>query len=122
MIKLNDYLVHFLVPDGVTATKISCKEFVDVLEDRIPHQWKLEFKKKGFDSSSSMLKEFLDMCVHLEEAELQKPLRKIKACTKRSMTKTEQGNIKTSPSCVTRDVTVQKTSLRKKKEKDLQLS
>eukprot|EP00957_Ditylum_brightwellii_P198088 15091623-Ditylum_brightwellii.AAC.1 len=38
MIKLNDYLVHFPVPDGVTAMKIYCKEFVDVLEDRIPYQ------------------------------------------------------------------------------------
>eukprot|EP00957_Ditylum_brightwellii_P130347 9943172-Ditylum_brightwellii.AAC.1 len=41
MIKLNDYLVQCLVPDRVTATKISCKEFVDVLEDGIPYQWKL---------------------------------------------------------------------------------
>eukprot|EP00957_Ditylum_brightwellii_P033670 2551909-Ditylum_brightwellii.AAC.1 len=70
MITLNDYLVHFPVPDRVTATKISCKEFVDVLEDGILYQWKLKFKKEGFNSSSSMLKEFLDMCVCLEEAEL----------------------------------------------------
>eukprot|EP00957_Ditylum_brightwellii_P141501 10779301-Ditylum_brightwellii.AAC.1 len=75
--KLNDYLVHFPVPDGVTATKISCKDFVDVLEDRIPYQWKLEFKKEGFDSSFSRLKEFLDVCVRLEEAKLQKLLRKL---------------------------------------------
>eukprot|EP00957_Ditylum_brightwellii_P190729 14520270-Ditylum_brightwellii.AAC.1 len=59
IIKLNYYLVHFLVPDGVTATKISRKEFVDTLEDGILYQWKLEFKEEGFDSSSSMLKEFL---------------------------------------------------------------
>eukprot|EP00957_Ditylum_brightwellii_P123058 9382966-Ditylum_brightwellii.AAC.1 len=59
MIKLNDYLVHCPVPDGVTATKITHKEFVDVLEDGVPYQWKLEFKKKGFNLSSSMLKEFL---------------------------------------------------------------
>eukprot|EP00957_Ditylum_brightwellii_P079284 6029002-Ditylum_brightwellii.AAC.1 len=76
IIKLNDYLVHFPVPDGVTATKISCEEFINVLEDGIPYQWKLEFKKEGSDSSSSTLKEFLDVCVHLEEAELQKLLRK----------------------------------------------
>eukprot|EP00957_Ditylum_brightwellii_P129609 9887204-Ditylum_brightwellii.AAC.1 len=76
MIKLNDYLVHFPVLDRVTTTKISCKEFVNVLEDGIPYQWKLELKKEGLDSSSSILKEFLDACVHLEEAELQKPLRK----------------------------------------------
>eukprot|EP00957_Ditylum_brightwellii_P019311 1457506-Ditylum_brightwellii.AAC.1 len=62
MIKLHDYLVHFLVPDGVTATKISCKEFVDILEDGILYQWKLEFEKEGFNSRSSTLKEFLDMC------------------------------------------------------------
>eukprot|EP00957_Ditylum_brightwellii_P130180 9929568-Ditylum_brightwellii.AAC.1 len=37
---------HFLVPDRVTATKISCEEFIDVLEDRIPYQWKLKFKKE----------------------------------------------------------------------------
>eukprot|EP00957_Ditylum_brightwellii_P169286 12884551-Ditylum_brightwellii.AAC.1 len=60
MIKLNDYLVQFPVLDRVVAMKISCKEFIDVLEDVILHQWKLEFEKEGFDSSSSMLKEFLD--------------------------------------------------------------
>eukprot|EP00957_Ditylum_brightwellii_P097387 7417326-Ditylum_brightwellii.AAC.1 len=76
MIKLNDYLVHFPVPDGVTVTKIACEEFINVLEDGVLYQWKLDFKKEGFDSSSSTLKEFLDMCVRLEEAELQKPLKK----------------------------------------------
>eukprot|EP00957_Ditylum_brightwellii_P050227 3808882-Ditylum_brightwellii.AAC.1 len=59
-IKLNDYLEFFLVPDGVTATKIAHKEFVDVLDDGVLYQWKLEFEKEGFDSSSFMLKEFLD--------------------------------------------------------------
>eukprot|EP00957_Ditylum_brightwellii_P114077 8697930-Ditylum_brightwellii.AAC.1 len=87
MIKLNGYLVHFPVPDGVTATKISCTEFVDILEDGIPYQWKLEFEKESFDSSSSMLKEFLDVCVLLEEAELQKLLRKKIACARK-----EHGN------------------------------
>eukprot|EP00957_Ditylum_brightwellii_P124452 9484752-Ditylum_brightwellii.AAC.1 len=76
MIKLNDYLVQFPVPDGVTTTKISRKDFVDVLEDGIPYQWKLKFEKEGFDLSSSTLKEFLDVCIHLEEAKLQKLLRK----------------------------------------------
>eukprot|EP00957_Ditylum_brightwellii_P135414 10325179-Ditylum_brightwellii.AAC.1 len=76
MIKLNGYLVQFPVLDKVTATKISCKEFVDVLEDGILYQWKLEFEKEGFDLSSSTLKEFLGACVRLEEAELQKLLRK----------------------------------------------
>ena len=75
MIKLNDYLESFPVPDGVTAKKITREEFVDVLEDRVPYQWKLEFEKEGFDLSSSTLKEFLDVCVRLEEAELQKPLK-----------------------------------------------
>eukprot|EP00957_Ditylum_brightwellii_P097900 7456153-Ditylum_brightwellii.AAC.1 len=54
VIKLNDYLEFFPVPDG----------------------WKLEFEKEGFDLSSSTLKEFLDVCVCLEEAELQKLLKK----------------------------------------------
>eukprot|EP00957_Ditylum_brightwellii_P029184 2205598-Ditylum_brightwellii.AAC.1 len=60
MIKLNDYLEFFPVRDGVIATKIAHEEFVDVLEDGVPCQWKLEFEKEGFDSSSTMLKEFLD--------------------------------------------------------------
>eukprot|EP00957_Ditylum_brightwellii_P051948 3940245-Ditylum_brightwellii.AAC.1 len=60
MIKLNDYLVHFPVPYGVTTTKIAHKDFVDVLKDGVPYQWKLEFERKGFDLSSSTLKEFLD--------------------------------------------------------------
>eukprot|EP00957_Ditylum_brightwellii_P037590 2843292-Ditylum_brightwellii.AAC.1 len=83
MIKLDDYLAHFLVRHRVTATKISCEEFVDVLEDRIPYQWKLEFKKEGFDSSSSTLKEFLDVRVCLEEAELKKLIEKKIACAKK---------------------------------------
>eukprot|EP00957_Ditylum_brightwellii_P029705 2245179-Ditylum_brightwellii.AAC.1 len=83
MIKLNDYLVQFPVPDGVTATKISCKEFVNVLKDGILYQWKLEFKKEGLDSSSSTLKEFLDVCVCLEEAELQNLLGKKIACARK---------------------------------------
>eukprot|EP00957_Ditylum_brightwellii_P110341 8416061-Ditylum_brightwellii.AAC.1 len=80
MIKLNDYLEFFPVADSVTATKIPREEFVDVLEDGCPYQWKLEFKKEGFDLSSSTLKDFLDICVRLEEAELQKPLKKKIAC------------------------------------------
>eukprot|EP00957_Ditylum_brightwellii_P105021 8004793-Ditylum_brightwellii.AAC.1 len=76
MIKLNDYLMHFPVPDGVTATKIACEEFIDVLEDGVLYQWKLELEEEGFDSSSSTFKEFLDVCVCLEESELQKPLKK----------------------------------------------
>eukprot|EP00957_Ditylum_brightwellii_P183563 13982235-Ditylum_brightwellii.AAC.1 len=78
------------VLDRVTATKISCKEFVDVLEDRILYKWKLEFKKKGFNLSSSTLKEFLDVCVRLEEAELQKLLRKTIAHTKKEQDKDEK--------------------------------
>ena len=80
MIKLNDHLKKFPVPDGVTAKKISREEFVDLLEDGVPYQWKMEFEKEGFDSSSSTLKEFLEVCVRLEEAELQKPLKKRIAC------------------------------------------
>eukprot|EP00957_Ditylum_brightwellii_P026545 2007701-Ditylum_brightwellii.AAC.1 len=82
MIKVNDYLVHFPVLDRVTATKISHKDSIDVLEDRIPYQWKLEFDKEGFESMSSMVKEFLAVCVCLEEAELQKLLRKNSLCRK----------------------------------------
>eukprot|EP00957_Ditylum_brightwellii_P187876 14305182-Ditylum_brightwellii.AAC.1 len=76
MIKLNNYLECFPVPDGVTTKKITQEEFADILEDEVPHQWKLEFKKEGSNSGSSTLKEFLDMCVRLEEAELQKLLKK----------------------------------------------
>eukprot|EP00957_Ditylum_brightwellii_P150228 11440236-Ditylum_brightwellii.AAC.1 len=36
----------FLVPDGVTTTKISREEFINVMEDRILYQWKLKFKKE----------------------------------------------------------------------------
>eukprot|EP00957_Ditylum_brightwellii_P067965 5160159-Ditylum_brightwellii.AAC.1 len=38
MIKLNDYLEKFPVPDRVTAKEISREEFVDLLEDGIPFQ------------------------------------------------------------------------------------
>eukprot|EP00957_Ditylum_brightwellii_P186309 14185065-Ditylum_brightwellii.AAC.1 len=83
MIKLNDYLVQFPVPDIVTTMKVSREEFIDVLEDGILCQRKLEFKKEGFGSSSYTLKEFLDMCVRLEEVELQKLLRKKIACAEK---------------------------------------
>eukprot|EP00957_Ditylum_brightwellii_P176528 13444044-Ditylum_brightwellii.AAC.1 len=63
--------------------KISCKEFVDILEDGILYQWKLEFKKGDFNLNSSTLKEFLDVYIRLEEAKLQKLLRKTIACTKK---------------------------------------
>eukprot|EP00957_Ditylum_brightwellii_P147437 11226560-Ditylum_brightwellii.AAC.1 len=76
MIKLNNNLEFFPVPDGVTTTKIAREEFVGVLEDGVPYQWKLEFNREGFDSSSSTLKDFLDVCVCLEETELQKLLKK----------------------------------------------
>eukprot|EP00957_Ditylum_brightwellii_P182639 13911476-Ditylum_brightwellii.AAC.1 len=36
----------------------------------------MEFEKERFDSSSSTLKDFLDVCVRQKEAELQKPLKK----------------------------------------------
>eukprot|EP00957_Ditylum_brightwellii_P155422 11830618-Ditylum_brightwellii.AAC.1 len=36
----------------------------------------MEFRKEGFDLSSSTFKEFLDVCIRLEEAELQKLLRR----------------------------------------------
>eukprot|EP00957_Ditylum_brightwellii_P148088 11275040-Ditylum_brightwellii.AAC.1 len=62
MIKQNKYLVHFPIPDGVTVTKIACKELIDVLEDGVLYQWKLEFEKEGFDLSFSTLKESLDVC------------------------------------------------------------
>eukprot|EP00957_Ditylum_brightwellii_P082117 6244507-Ditylum_brightwellii.AAC.1 len=87
MIKLNDYLVQFPVPDKVTAMKISCKESIDVLEDGILYQWKLEFEKEGLNSSSSTLKEFLNVCVHLEEAELKKLLRNKIACAEKEHNK-----------------------------------
>eukprot|EP00957_Ditylum_brightwellii_P045979 3487926-Ditylum_brightwellii.AAC.1 len=60
--------------------KIAREEFFDVLEDGVLYQWKLEFEKEIFDLSSSTLKEFLDVCVRLEDAELQKLLKKKIAC------------------------------------------
>eukprot|EP00957_Ditylum_brightwellii_P071687 5449925-Ditylum_brightwellii.AAC.1 len=62
MIKLNDYLELFPIPDSITATKIAREEFINVLEDGVPYH-------------SFTLKEFLDVCVRLE-AELLKPLKK----------------------------------------------
>eukprot|EP00957_Ditylum_brightwellii_P002085 160494-Ditylum_brightwellii.AAC.1 len=83
MIKLNDYLVDFPVPEGVPATKLSHKEFVDILEDKVLLQWKLQFKKEGFYSSSVTLKEFVDTYVRLEEAEMYKLLTKMIAHAKK---------------------------------------
>eukprot|EP00957_Ditylum_brightwellii_P206489 15348680-Ditylum_brightwellii.AAC.2 len=90
MIKPNDYLVNFPVPEGVTATKISHEEFLDILEDGIPFQWKLKFKKEGFDLSSATLKEILGMWAYLEEAEMHKLLTKKIACAKKEHDKVEK--------------------------------
>eukprot|EP00957_Ditylum_brightwellii_P059160 4489039-Ditylum_brightwellii.AAC.1 len=76
MIKLNDYLVNFHMLEGVDATQFLQEEFVDILEDRILIQWKMEFKKEGFDLNSVTLKEFLNVCMCLEEAMLHKPFAK----------------------------------------------
>eukprot|EP00957_Ditylum_brightwellii_P067668 5136184-Ditylum_brightwellii.AAC.1 len=83
MIKLNDYFVNFPVPQGVKAIKLSHEEFVNVLEDGIPFQWKLEFEKESFGLSSATLKKYLDACVCLEEAEMHKPHAKKIACAKK---------------------------------------
>eukprot|EP00957_Ditylum_brightwellii_P070893 5387802-Ditylum_brightwellii.AAC.1 len=48
MIKLNNDLDKFPMLKGVTTTKLSQKESVDALENRVLLQWKLEFEKKGF--------------------------------------------------------------------------
>eukprot|EP00957_Ditylum_brightwellii_P028224 2131649-Ditylum_brightwellii.AAC.2 len=53
---VNDYLVHFPALDRVTTIKISREEFVDILEDGILYQWKLEFERERFDSSLAILK------------------------------------------------------------------
>ena len=60
------------------------KPYVLVVEDEDSLSTLLQynFEKEGFDLSSSMLKEFLDVCVHLEEAEPQKPLEKNSSCKK----------------------------------------
>jgi hypothetical protein len=91
MIKLNDYLANFLIPEKVEATKLSYKDFIDTLEDGTPLQWKLEFKKEGFNLSSAMLTKLLDVCVHLEEAKLHKPLAKKIACNKKDHDKDGKG-------------------------------
>eukprot|EP00957_Ditylum_brightwellii_P050638 3838984-Ditylum_brightwellii.AAC.1 len=61
------------------------------MEDGIPFQWKLEFKRGVFDLSFAMLKEFLDMCVHLEEAEIHKLLAKKIAHVKKEHEKDRKG-------------------------------
>eukprot|EP00957_Ditylum_brightwellii_P028968 2188332-Ditylum_brightwellii.AAC.1 len=48
---------------------------------------KLEFEEEGFNLSSSTLKEFLDVCICLEEAEMQKPLKKKIVCAEREYDK-----------------------------------
>eukprot|EP00957_Ditylum_brightwellii_P055014 4170198-Ditylum_brightwellii.AAC.1 len=60
------------MPEGGTVTKFLQEEFVNILEGRIPLQWKLEFEKEGLNLSFVTLKVFLDICMLLEEAELQK--------------------------------------------------
>eukprot|EP00957_Ditylum_brightwellii_P063385 4811219-Ditylum_brightwellii.AAC.1 len=53
--------------------KIPREEFIDVLEDRVPYQWKPEFKKEGFDLSLSTLKEFLDKEIQVTSRDTSQP-------------------------------------------------
>eukprot|EP00957_Ditylum_brightwellii_P162364 12363179-Ditylum_brightwellii.AAC.1 len=61
----------------------------------------MEFEKEGFDLSSSTLKEFLDVCIRLEEAELQKRLKKRVA---RALKDHKESDDKNRSSHVTRGV------------------
>eukprot|EP00957_Ditylum_brightwellii_P160993 12256868-Ditylum_brightwellii.AAC.1 len=104
MIKLNNYLVNFPVLEGVTTEKISREEFIDILEDGI---------------LASMLKEFLDVCICVEEAETHKPLAKKIAHTKKEHDSDEQQRIQQVWFVKDTEKQAKKCSLSTKEVKDL---
>eukprot|EP00957_Ditylum_brightwellii_P081284 6183228-Ditylum_brightwellii.AAC.1 len=81
VVKLNNYLVEFLMPTGVEARKLEQEELLEVLENRIPISWKFQMDKEGFNMSSSTLKEFTKTCVCYKECKL-KVTKKISAACK----------------------------------------
>eukprot|EP00957_Ditylum_brightwellii_P166140 12648785-Ditylum_brightwellii.AAC.2 len=67
VVKLKDYLIEFPTPTGIKARKLEMEEILEVLENGIPTSWKFQMDKEGFDTSSSMLKEFMETCVCYKE-------------------------------------------------------
>eukprot|EP00957_Ditylum_brightwellii_P164606 12532911-Ditylum_brightwellii.AAC.1 len=61
--KLNNYLTEFPMLTRVEAKKMDQEEILEVLENGIPTSWKFQIDKKGFNASSSTVKEFTKMCV-----------------------------------------------------------
>eukprot|EP00957_Ditylum_brightwellii_P102362 7802372-Ditylum_brightwellii.AAC.1 len=59
MVELNAYLDKLPVPEGVTAMKLSWKKLVNVLDDGVLLQWKLDFKSNVLTQALPPLKSFL---------------------------------------------------------------
>eukprot|EP00957_Ditylum_brightwellii_P129789 9900183-Ditylum_brightwellii.AAC.2 len=51
-----------------------------VLDDGVLLQWKLEFEKEGFNSSSAMLKEVMDICVPRRSRAVQAACKENSSC------------------------------------------
>eukprot|EP00957_Ditylum_brightwellii_P154017 11722575-Ditylum_brightwellii.AAC.1 len=61
--------MEFPMSAGVKARKLEREELLEVLENGIPTLWNFQMDKKGFDTSSSTLKDFTKICVHYKECE-----------------------------------------------------
>eukprot|EP00957_Ditylum_brightwellii_P078282 5952038-Ditylum_brightwellii.AAC.1 len=57
VVKLNNYMTEFHTTTGIEAWKLETEEILKVLKNGIPTSWKFQMDKKGFDASSSTLKE-----------------------------------------------------------------
>ena len=78
VLELNEYLREFPIVNGVSETKLSDAEIMEILEYGVPREYRREFTVQGFDPLTQGLKKFIEFCTRLEawETSLEKPIPK----------------------------------------------
>eukprot|EP00957_Ditylum_brightwellii_P087453 6657081-Ditylum_brightwellii.AAC.1 len=64
VITLINYLMDFPTLEGFKDRKMDQEKIQEVLENRLSTLWKFQMDKKGFNASSSTIKEFTKTCIH----------------------------------------------------------
>ena len=78
VLELNECLREFPIVNGVSETKLSDAEIMEILEYGVPREYRREFTVQGFDPLTQGLKKFIEFCTRLEawETSLEKPIPK----------------------------------------------
>eukprot|EP00957_Ditylum_brightwellii_P163061 12416721-Ditylum_brightwellii.AAC.1 len=72
--------MEFPTPTGIDAKKPEDEEILEVLENGISTSWKFQMDKEGFDTSSSTINIFTEICVHYKECKPKKTKESSAAC------------------------------------------